>query len=530
MDYIPYIPEEPPQDIVEFVLGKNIFPEYLIFKCSDSRKKTAICHCSACGNSFEADWGKADGCHHSVSYFTFEGMSYKSHDKFKCPFCDETVYVRHVGDFYGDNIYNTAKVQTISRHEKNIIVSSWYVEQKTFKNGSQKFEVKPYEHFVFEKRKAVTVRCYGAFFSNKYPTRPHQLKKFTPPDYVPDLIYPWEKDILKGSYMENSRLDVYLEKSRLKNPVQHLRCYQDFNRLDVLLDCPLCEMIVEEEDRKVNYYTSYSSPTGKFKKLNRKEKSPFKILGIDRAEMQEILKADIGYQKFCILKSFKEKGGKLTAENIKMLCGQLGYVADEILKEEKPTDIFRYLNKDTGRTWHMLQDYWRMAALLGFDLDNPVIKFPKDLGAKHNDVMAKVKWQKDKLQAETFKKLAESFEAVRYTNGRYCIRIAQSEEELIFEAKSLKHCVGGYGKSHCEGRSIFFVRRADRPDEPLYTLQMNLKSGLQIQLHGYNNELDGQVIPQEVHDFIDFWKNNIFRRFDVNKMKFIDKPKAAATA
>ena len=65
-----------------------------------------------------------------------------------------------------------------------------------------------------------------------------------------------------------------------------------------------------------------------------------------------------------------------------------------------------------------------------------------------------------------------------------CIRPVHTEEELMDEGAALHHCVGGYGETVASGRSsIFFIRRADAPEKPWYTLQVELKTLKEIQNH-----------------------------------------------
>lgn len=44
------------------------------------------------------------------------------------------------------------------------------------------------------------------------------------------------------------------------------------------------------------------------------------------------------------------------------------------------------------------------------------------------------------------------------------------------EGATLKHCVGGYAKSHASGRIILFIRHERRPERSWYTLNVDLKT------------------------------------------------------
>ena len=66
----------------------------------------------------------------------------------------------------------------------------------------------------------------------------------------------------------------------------------------------------------------------------------------------------------------------------------------------------------------------------------------------------------------------------------------------------LHHCVGGYGPTVAKGEScIFFIRRADAPDKPWFTLQVELKTVKELQNHGMRN-----CSPtKEVQEFVNRW-------------------------
>ena len=68
------------------------------------------------------------------------------------------------------------------------------------------------------------------------------------------------------------------------------------------------------------------------------------------------------------------------------------------------------------------------------------------------------------------------------------IRPCMNEDELIQEGKSLSHCVSRYAQRVADGdTSIFFIRKADKPEEPWYTLELNLKNFSVVQNRGKCN-------------------------------------------
>lgn len=89
--------------------------------------------------------------------------------------------------------------------------------------------------------------------------------------------------------------------------------------------------------------------------------------------------------------------------------------------------------------------------------------------------------------AQKFRAMWERIAWADWSHGEFCIIAAKCTEELVAEGAALHHCVGGYTSDVLAGRVIFFVRRAEAPDVPYMTLNLNIKTDNVIQLHGYGN-------------------------------------------
>ena len=107
---------------------------------------------------------------------------------------------------------------------------------------------------------------------------------------------------------------------------------------------------------------------------------------------------------------------------------------------------------------------------------------------------------------------------MEWTDGELCIRLPRDNGELVAEGDTLRHCVGGYGKGHIEGRTVvFFVRHYRRPERSYYTMDygFNANEPHRHQLHGYGNERHGKHkehshrIPQKVKEFCARWEREI---------------------
>ena len=157
-------------------------------------------------------------------------------------------------------------------------------------------------------------------------------------------------------------------------------------------------------------------------------------------------------------------------------------------------------------------DYLRMARELGYDLTEATVAMPKDLRERHDAADELLGMRRDQAAsaayAKRYKKLCRKYE---FAMSGLRIVVPKDGSEIVREGKTLHHCVGGYAGRHLDGTlTILFLRRADRPNKPYVTIEMD---GNQIrQIHGYRNEVKpcadnpGRVSPRELHrEFLDTW-------------------------
>ena len=65
------------------------------------------------------------------------------------------------------------------------------------------------------------------------------------------------------------------------------------------------------------------------------------------------------------------------------------------------------------------------------------------------------------------------------SSEEYLIRFPHSLNELIYEGSTMHHCVASYADRIIAGTSIiFFMRKADKPDEPYITMNLTAKAAL----------------------------------------------------
>ena len=128
-----------------------------------------------------------------------------------------------------------------------------------------------------------------------------------------------------------------------------------------------------------------------------------------------------------------------------------------------------------------------MAATLRYNLKDSFVLFPKNLPQAHDQA---VKFKRDKDAKERTRRiknlsiaLAEKYLLTQ--NGLTLIP-PKTPEEIVHEGHVLHHCVGNYVDSVSEGkRVILFLRKADAPDTPFYTV--DISGGKVTQVRGKNN-------------------------------------------
>ena len=141
------------------------------------------------------------------------------------------------------------------------------------------------------------------------------------------------------------------------------------------------------------------------------------------------------------------------------------------------------------------RDYLADCGRLGLNLDDRAVLFPPDLDAAHARTIAQVKYKKNDAARKKFMETVKKLGGLCWERDGLLIRPAMTPDELTAEGTILHHCVGGYVERMADGKTtILFVRRAEAPDVPFFTLEW--KDGAVIQcrtLHNRSYDTDPAV-------------------------------------
>ena len=129
-------------------------------------------------------------------------------------------------------------------------------------------------------------------------------------------------------------------------------------------------------------------------------------------------------------------------------------------------------------------DYLHMRIQRGYDLNNQIYLFPRDLQAAHDLMVLETNQEKfeernQEVRAK-FPDIQRSYRKLRnkyfFEDEEYLIRPARSAEEIVAEGRFLHHCVGGdnYLHKHNTGVStILFLRLIKQPEIPYITVEIS---------------------------------------------------------
>lgn len=243
-------------------------------------------------------------------------------------------------------------------------------------------------------------------------------------------------------------------------------------------------------------------------RLNWRSNNVKKMLRLNKSEMELLKYKDCGtleaYYKFRKLDS------TLSEAKRAKLAEQWSYYQDHITEIMKMTGlslrkVTNYINKQ-GKTRTALfdwKDYIGQCRQLDYDLYDALVSMPKDLAKAHERLTRIIKIRVDEQAKKAMAEALKKRKRLEYTslNGRYLIILPHTIEEIVDEGKRLNHCVGGYAQRHAEGKlNILFLRTAEKPDVPYYTMEVNTQGKI-VQCRGFKNNQAGNPKPQEISNF-----------------------------
>lgn len=263
----------------------------------------------------------------------------------------------------------------------------------------------------------------------------------------------------------------------------------------------------------------------KTKAVNLRAKDLRKILKCDGGDVKKLRreKADIRFLENML--RIRAIAPWAQVEDIDELSRIIGY-QDIKNQHENPQKLLRKLLEERRATGSNItlgdyNDYLNWAEKLGWRMDKKTL-YPENFKEAHDRAMILYGKHTDRIIAEGFADAQRKITTMTkpWTDGRLLIRPAASPMELNMESKILCHCVRTYAARVADGRtSILFIRKAEDPDMPYFTLELNTDHKI-VQCRG-NHNCD---YPEDVEDFIKKWYAWLLKR--VEKLRKAEKEAA----
>ena len=494
---------------------------------SGEKQKMVHCHCSACDKVFYQAMSPAVGVRSTVSFGWYDDNNdpVGNEDACSCPCCGAKAISLHSSKIPkgGRTIGYYFPIQIMKLGGVPVLIC-WRYRRTVEKNGGTWISAERYEAYAFCEKKAFRYCGYYNFMGSCHPTdswEPRSICVDGIREHDKAEIYPFRKDVFRGTALENAKFKEYIKGSRGRcYPVTYLRTFQKHQQAENLVVQGAAELLNQLIYANKSYsgygYTAIERIVVPEKGICWKRKKPAQMLDLNKDEWRyfkahpwdlDVLEA---YKKIRAagysVDAFRYKEGELPISMDDAVTLATKYGTD-------PEKAVRYLDRQNRKIAPpeecdgiMLLDYWSMAKQEGVRFLTERDRWPKDLYHAHElmvDLMNRRQREeerrreaqrlaREKKDAEDkrgdFERLAQLWGPLSFSADGLSIRIASAPQELFEEGMWLHHCVGSYVNKHAQGGCcIFFLRRAEAPDEPYYTLELNMQTFNVIQNRGKRN-------------------------------------------
>ena len=508
MGNIPCVP-----DAMEDWVQQEIFPgNYLFFKKGKKRTDYA---CTACG---EHSWKKKGWKHGEMTV---------------CPKCGASVKA------YSRKQERTAKAPVILLQACG---EEWVERQFravcTWKAGEKK-AIELYEEVraIIPKGKCWGKVYYGTEseadeFAQEWWDKNNLNKRF-----MPSYLYPGNLDVvLPYGDLQNSGLDLIARRGGKLNVNNFITTFHQRSWLEYMAKAGLTNLVADI----VGQYGWWGNPesicihgqslqgalqlngnrTNRMKQLNGGLNT---LEWLQYEEEMEFLEKKIKITQESLEYLNKKDVSKSSCEDILKELGSVNRMVNYMKKQ-------RISPKTLTQTW---RDYLRMARDEGMDTTDDIVRLPKDLKARHDQLVElrnarrdeeRLKKEKEKYQNldERIRKHLPEVKRYFWEDDTYMIIPAGRCEELVTEGRTLHHCVGSsdhYMEMMAKGKSwILFLRKKENLHKAYYTIEIRLEDDRILQ---YYSEFDRKPDQAIISKVLNKFKKNIKQQQDPVRIQVV---------
>lgn len=485
--------------------------------------------CSACGQEEILDWCQASskktgyGFLHPGEVWSDRWGSQREYcptesgDATLCPMCGSPVQVRKAAElwrwwFAPDE---TMKMSASVLEDGALVLTGWNVQLRVYRDGREEIVARPYDAYVFHGTEAAKLTGWRKSYSGnagyfvEYKSHWDQPKKWQEGWGEETEIFGLTPELVASSQLKDCKLYEYMNKwnGQQKAPAVYLRLYQRHPNVENLVMSGLPNVLNEMIAEKMPNHLWEKNVMGnvELEEINWSETRPSRMLGLTREELR--MARDMGW---CLLiwrlyRGAKEQGEILSREDIQNahylgdenvldLLGRgpvgksLSYLLHQIEVEGGNPDVDAYVDPGDYLGITMLLDYWDMCQRCGYSLEDPHVRWPRNLCIAHDEMTLLVSRIRTKNLKDAFRRRLVELAKYAFRSGNLMIRPARSQRDLNDEAEQLSHCVRTYAESHASGETaIFFIRHVDAPKKSYFTLEFDEKKLVVRQNRGERN-------------------------------------------
>ena len=521
------LPKLPPSNTHEIMTERGMADkQVLLYRCEYVRnpltgrnEKMAKVTCSACGESVYMEHLPAEGCGRggwAAPGFYHYGLSVpvRHGDSTICHECGKAATAIQV-NYVGRGGYEIDSEIMLSAHKVrgHLCVLDWRICRLMMPDGTVHWRDYRCDGVLVVGGKAIAVSGYYKNFNTISWGHPWEARKqFVEKmgKYDKKHVLPIPMDFEDGTDAEKSGFGAYMAPGLTEYyPGAYLRLWTSHKNVENLARQGLGRYLNEVISRSttLGYYYQRADFSVEATKawINWKKAKPHEMIGIDKQDLWVAKTCSLEVVKhFSNLLTMSERGVRLTPEQLAAV-EEIGVrrvisAVEEQYGGFKPSEvkILNYLIRQqklhkgivSGWGLTLLTDYWKSCMDLNEGRVPESLRWPRDIKAAHDDMAASIKYKEDAELAAMFESRSEEMREYAYESATLgmCIRVCETQAEMITEGKVLNHCVGRYTKDHAKGRTtIFLLRRTEEPDKPYYTLEW--KNHRINQNHTKNNKL-----------------------------------------
>ncbi len=544
--------KDAPKEFFDWVWEEGMkFSRYLIYK--NLGKNKAECECTHCKKT-----GMTDR----------KIIRLRNNEKGECPFCGSPVTIKAKGRMSYENkderwfaYVDPAEDGFVFRYFLAVrsLCNDNYISGSVNKNRTNEY-ISEYRRVIYTFQRGKPI--YTGYEWNIYKQRGRYR-------WCPDngkrncracVLYPhnlpraWERTPMRYSGLEYLSRNAPDTVCGYENAVE---TYIEYPKLEWVIKMGLNNLAVHLIDYKRGVYLNGTEI------VNLEEDTIYKILGLNKVNTKILRKIDGGIEHLRLLRIAESIGLRFEPEELKEYYKNFGCNTDLLKQTGRKKSlrkivkyIFResegypeergcgmslyYAGEDpkTERLRNMANDwieYLGWCKELKYDTNNMFIYMPKNFKAVHDRTAEEYQALRDKkaeeyrriretaakkAMEETKKALAEILKKNDGTDafslkGRGLILIVpKTGDEIRAEGAALHHCVGSYVERVAKGEtSVFFIRKADSPDKPYFTLEW--KNNDIVQCRGLHN----CGMPPEVRAFTQAFKKKMLDSVKKEKRK-----------